>query len=139
MVPSFQVLPPSLIPDSVGVVAGIAYKTFCIFPPRYLRHLLSLCVGLGLVTQRSEIKVISDIFQLPSCEYALGIINCTGLSARKLVGDDTVYPTKGQVVIVQGEAKRVGMILGGRLDAYVIPRPGSGTTVLGGCKLAGDW
>jgi D-amino-acid oxidase len=94
---------------------------------------------MGLKTQRSEIKVISDVFQLPLCEHALGIVNCTGLSARKLVPDNTVYPTKGQVVIVQGEAERVSMILGGKLDAYVIPRPGSGTTVLGGCKLAGDW
>jgi D-amino-acid oxidase len=50
-----------------------------------------------------------------------------------------MYPTKGQLVVVKGEAERVAMILGGSLDAYVIPRPGSGTTVLGGCRLAGDW
>ena len=139
LVPSFQVLPPSSVSHDTGIIAGITYKSFCIFPSLYLQHLLSRCTGLGLKTQVVEVKSIPEIFHLPSCESAFSVINCTGLSSKTLVGDKTVYSTKGQTVIVRGEAERIGIISGGRREAYVIPRPGSGTSILGGCKLAGDW
>jgi D-amino-acid oxidase len=139
LVPSFEVLPPSSIPHDEGIIAGITYKSFCLFPSQYLQHLLSRCSDLGLKTHTMEVKSIAEIYQLPSCESAVCLVNCTGLSSKTLFGDKAMYPTKGQTVIVRGEAERISLILGGRLEASVIPRPGSGTSVLGGCKLAGDW
>jgi len=79
-------------------------------------------------------------------------VNATGLGARILVPDETVYPIRGQTVTVMGQAKRITILdlnptpLDRRsvksLEpniTYVLPRPYSGTTILGGTKQAGNW
>ena len=64
-------------------------------------------------------------------------VNATGLSAKWVCGDENMYPIKGQTVLVKGEAKGARTwVDGGR---YVIPRPGSGTTILGGTREVGNW
>jgi len=67
------------------------------------------------------------------------VVNATGLMAAALAHDDSVYPIRGQTVLVRGEARAVRCRMradGGGMD-YVIPRPGSGTTILGGTKEVG--
>ncbi len=64
-------------------------------------------------------------------------INATGLSAKWVCGDESMYPIKGQTVLVKGEAKGARTWVDG--DRYVIPRPGSGTTILGGTREVGNW
>lgn len=67
-------------------------------------------------------------------------INATGLGSRTLVRDEAMYPTRGQTILVKGEAKKAVTWL--REDggvSYVIPRPGAGDTILGGCKQDGNW
>lgn len=67
------------------------------------------------------------------------VVNATGLGARTLVPDPAVHPVKGQTVLVKGEAQAIRTFLyaGGGGIAYVIPRPGSGTSILGGTKEKG--
>lgn len=71
-------------------------------------------------------------------------VNCSGLGARQLCGDEGMFPVRGQTVLVKGEAKATrtryhsGAISQG-VSSYVIPRPGSGTTILGGTKEKGEW
>jgi hypothetical protein len=53
-----------------------------------------------------------------------------------------LYPIRGQTVLVKGEAERSRTYVGFAGDediAYVVPRPGSGTTIIGGCKQVGNW
>ncbi|KAI6909011.1 hypothetical protein KC318_g18592, partial [Hortaea werneckii] len=57
----------------------------------------------------------------------------------KLCGDEAMYPIRGQTVLVKGEAERIRTQLGEGYNAYCIPRPGSGTTILGGTKEANNW
>jgi D-amino-acid oxidase len=72
-------------------------------------------------------------------------INASGLGASTLVPDDSMFPIRGQTVLVKGEAHstitRVGQSLNGVVPdrTYAIPRPGSGTTILGGTKEEGVW
>lgn len=66
-------------------------------------------------------------------------VNATGLSAGKLCNDSKVHPIKGQTVLVKGEAKATRTRIGADYISYCIPRPGSGTTILGGTKVKGDW
>jgi D-amino-acid oxidase len=74
-------------------------------------------------------------------------VNATGISALKLVPDPDLYPIRGQTVTVAGEASQITTI-----DAlpsnstpsstpimYVLPRPHSNTTILGGTRQIGDW
>lgn len=63
-------------------------------------------------------------------------VNATGLGARSLVPDEFLYPVKGQTVLVKGEAREAKTTDRNR---YVIPRPGSGTTILGGTREVGVW
>ena len=66
-------------------------------------------------------------------------INATGLGARTLVPDMAMYPTRGQTILVRGEASKVSTFEGIGLIRYVLPRKGSGTSLLGGTKQAGNW
>jgi D-amino-acid oxidase len=79
-------------------------------------------------------------------------VNATGLGARTIVPDEAVHPIRGQTVTVKGEAKRITTIDSNPTSSdrrslgpsepnitYVLPRPHSGTTILGGTKQAGNW
>lgn len=63
-------------------------------------------------------------------------VNASGLGAKELVPDDAVFPVRGQTVLVKGEAKYAKTM---NENKYVIPRPGSGTTILGGTREVGNW
>ena len=79
-------------------------------------------------------------------------VNATGLGAHILVPDEAVYPIRGQTVTVKGEAKQNTTVDSKPTSSnrrsleplepnitYVLPRPYSGTTILGGTKQAGNW
>jgi D-amino-acid oxidase len=65
------------------------------------------------------------------------VINCSGLGARELVGDDLVYPLLGQIVIAErGNADLATTVTDDRDPErifYIIPRRDE--LVLGGCSL----
>lgn len=63
-------------------------------------------------------------------------VNACGLGAKELVPDDGMVPVRGQTVLVRGEAKHAKTMNENR---YAIPRPGSGTTILGGTREVGNW
>lgn len=66
-------------------------------------------------------------------------VNATGLGARALVGDQDVFPTRGQTVLVRGEAAGVSTVEAKGGIKYVLPRAGAGLSVLGGTKEDGVW
>jgi D-amino-acid oxidase len=80
-----------------------------------------------------EERVVTDIMH----ERGDVIINCTGLGARELVGDDLVYPLLGQIVIAErGNADLTTTVTDDRDPErifYIIPRRDE--LVLGGCSL----
>lgn len=71
----------------------------------------------------------------------MAFINCAGLEARKFLGEEegaTFIPILGQFLLAQGEPERCAFYQefnDERETGYVNPRPGSGTTVFGGCKI----
>jgi D-amino-acid oxidase len=74
-------------------------------------------------------------------------VNATGISAFKLVPDPNVYPVRGQTVTVAGEASQITTFdcfpsnptPSSTPIIYILPRPHSNTTILGGTKQIGDW
>lgn len=50
-----------------------------------------------------------------------------------------MYPTRGQTILVRGEASKASTFEGIGRIYYVIPRKGSGTSVLGGTMQPGNW
>jgi D-amino-acid oxidase len=80
-----------------------------------------------------EPRVVIDL----AAEPGDAVVDCTGLAARELAGDETIYPLLGQVVMTEpGDVDRSITITDDRdPDAlfYVIPRRDE--LVLGGCSL----
>lgn len=137
LVPSFEVQEHDALPP--GISAGVSYKTFNLAPTKYLRHLFFLCLQMGAKPYIAEVQTVRDVFDVISIAPAVGVVNCTGLSARTVANDDTMFPTKGQTITVKGEASHIRTRIGGKWEAWVIPHPGTGTSLIGGCKLAHDW
>lgn len=83
--------------------------------------------------QPIEQRVVIDL----AAERGDIVVNCTGLGARELVGDDLVYPLLGQLVIAErGEVDPTVTVTDDRDPErifYVIPRRDE--LVLGGCSL----
>lgn len=139
----FAVIPASDLPAAVHY--GVVFRSFCINVPKHLAYLLNSFTATGGTVIRHDLPTDKGFgATLADAEGLAGgdvhaFVNATGLGARKLVGDEKMFPTRGQTVLVRGEAAGVSTRLGRAYVAYCIPRPGSGTTILGGTKQVGDW
>ncbi|KAI9877118.1 MAG: hypothetical protein M1830_004742 [Pleopsidium flavum] len=137
------VIPRSELPE--GVHYGVVFTSFCVNVPKYLQYLLNTFTAAGGKVIRQDLPTDKGFgAALTAAEVAAGdrvhaFINATGLGARKLLGDEKMFPTRGQTVLVRGEASGAMTRVGKGYVAYCIPRPGSGTTIVGGTKQAGDW
>ncbi|KAF4637613.1 hypothetical protein G7Y89_g482 [Cudoniella acicularis] len=137
--PSFEVMSKEAIDAEGNFAAGFRYKTFAVCPPIYLQYLQGTCREQGVECREHIVGSPSDVFSLDGLENSIGVINCTGLAAGALVSDTNVFPTKGQTVLVAGQASRIATRRGDGWEALVIPWPGTNQTLLGGCKIPGDW
>ncbi|KAI9845255.1 MAG: hypothetical protein M1837_005011 [Sclerophora amabilis] len=156
LVSSFTLLPPDSLPPKTAT--GICFTSYTANPEIYLRYLQTQLVVLGGRLQRLDLSVSDGLGaaltavaanrQITSAgaRVPVAFVNATGLSARTLVPDGQVYPSRGQTVLVRGVAESIRTRVGEFGIAYVIPRgpigndgDAEGTTVLGGCKQAGNW
>lgn len=119
----------------------------CINTAIYLPWLVSQCLANGVVFKRAVFAHILDAASSdihPAGKVDL-VVNCTGLMASKLAGveDSSMYPARGQVVIVRNEAGKMLDVSGtddGSSEAcYVMTRAAGGGTILGGSYQVGDW
>ena len=105
--------------------------TMFIEPPRYLRALMR---DFRIAGGRVVVGEIADRRQL--AEFAEPVIvNCTGLGARDLFGDDSLVPVKGQLVVLRPQSEVDYLTIGGgRFSSggsqYMFPR--SDGVLLGG-------
>lgn len=136
--------------DLPEIQHGAYYKAMCINVPRFLLYLQERATSLGVRVLKAHLPThgvlsatlsgAADFVRFetgrpkPAC-----FVNATGLGAKKLCGDDAMYPIQGQTVLVKGEARSTITRVGDGYRAYCIPRPGSGTTILGGTKEEGVW
>lgn len=139
------------------LVFGVGYKSICFDPPTYLTYLFQRIQSLGATVFKSKLDVKHHLSGVvASAKSLLGeksmedmdlFINCAGLSARHFVSEEEaekLFPIRGQTLLINGEAKIARTITnlkgeGGEEVVYVIPRPGSGTTIFGGCKQVGNF
>ncbi|KAF2836840.1 nucleotide-binding domain-containing protein [Patellaria atrata CBS 101060] len=152
-VQSYIPIPPSSLPSNT--TAGATYTSLTIWPPLYLSHLTTLFLSLGgrilkhTLPSPLPLALATASLLVPTTS---GFVNCTGLAARSLVPDETVYPIAGQTVRVRGVAGALTTVEGGGPgvnDAgpkagnggvtYLIPQPSEELTVLGGTKEEGNW
>lgn len=132
-----------------GVRSGVSFTAICVNVPHHLQYLLSSFLAAGghilkmnLPTQKDSRGFVATLKSVAALVEQKGLgrtkvfVNATGLGARSLVGDEDVFPTRGQTVLVKAESKFAKTT---DQNSYVIPRPGSGTTILGGTRENGNW
>lgn len=101
----------------------------------YMPWLMDRASALGAVIEQRDVTSLDEL-RAPRRI----IVNCTGLGARELVGDDAVYPIQGQVVRVE---RPPGITRGFSDDhhprgvTYFIPR--THDCILGGTSRKGEW
>jgi D-amino-acid oxidase len=96
--------------------------------PVYLSWLRSRLEALGGTLTRMSLAA------LPGTEDV--VVNCAGLGSRRLAGDPSIHPVRGQVVLVDGiELDRWWLDADG--PTYVVPR--TDTVVVGGTDDHDDW
>ncbi len=111
--------------------------TMFIEPPRYLRALMR---DFRVAGGRVVVGEIADRGQLAGLAEPV-IVNCTGLGARDLFGDDGVVPVKGQLVVLRPQPELDYLTIGGGRfsrggSQYMFPRADG--VLLGGTFNRGE-
>ena len=81
----------------------------------YLAWLVSQCRKNGVEFKRGVFKHVADAAEVHhSGKKADLVVNCTGLSSRSLGGveDKTLYPGRGQIVVVRNTVGAMSSISG---------------------------
>jgi D-amino-acid oxidase len=117
-----------------GYEYGLRFAVPLAEMPRYLPWLVSRVHALGGQITPRVLRSLDDV--------GVGtdvVVNCTGLGARDLVGDESVYPVRGQIVRVRNPGLTMSVRdeehPGGR--AYVHPR--TEDCILGGTLDENQW
>ncbi|MBU2669358.1 FAD-binding oxidoreductase [Actinoplanes bogorensis] len=122
---------PGDLPD--GWASGWRFRAPVIDMPVYLQWLLKRYEATGGELIRGRLTRLED-----GLADAPVVVNCTGLGARALTGDDTLAASRGQIVVVANpgvEEFFVEMTDDPEL-AYLLPQ--GDRLLLGGCTIAGD-
>jgi glycine/D-amino acid oxidase-like deaminating enzyme len=107
------------------------FETMFIEPPVYLETMLREVRLAGASIENREFHSVAEMLALPQ-EL---IVNCTGLGAKDLFGDEELTPIKGQLTILQPQPEVQYATLPPEL--YMFPRRDG--IVLGGTHERGVW
>jgi len=130
-IPTLQPMSSEQLP--AGYEKGCQFDGVVIDTSLYMPYLMKTLTALGgsivqrTVTDLGEAQEMFDV-----------VVNCAGLGARELVGDTSLYPTRGQLVRVpkNGLDHVIGDNLGRNALAYIVPR--THDMVLGGTSQPHD-
>lgn len=89
----FEMCHPGELPPQY--VCGWRYTIPLVDMPRYLDYLTRRLAASGVAVEIGGIGSFREV-----AGNARALVNCTGLGSRTLVPDDEVFPTRGQLVIV---------------------------------------
>ncbi|POM59037.1 D-aspartate oxidase [Phytophthora palmivora] len=131
---NFRLLSPEEAAEvSPGATHGFAFDALIYNPKPFMMWLHEEIRQLGGTFEQRRVKDLDD----EDCDL---LVNCSGLAAKELVGDDTVFPIRGQIVNVHNlklNKLKVSIDKDGE-HAYIIPRP-NGDVVLGGTVQEHNW
>ena len=107
------------------------FKTYVLEGRKYLPWLTEKFLKNGGLIEKRKIENLMELSSYDIC------INCTGLGARDLIGDKSIYPVRGQYLTVKTQkVKEFYKILEDR-TTYVIPH--RDIVILGGVEEANEW
>lgn len=129
LIPEMRYLDPSENPFSAPYV--LQFDTMLIEPNRYLPALLDDFHAAGGTIQVREFRDVAELQTLPERV----VVNCTGLGAKALFGDEELTPVKGQLTFLLPQPEVDYVVLAD--DLYMFPR--SDGILLGGTHEEGVW
>lgn len=131
LLPEFRQAEPSELPD--GFASGHRFTVPLVDMPVYLAHLHHRFRDLGGEVELRAIRSLDEF------RDASAVVNCTGMGAAGLAGDNTLRPIRGQHVAVEnpGITKFFSEDTGLSPD-LVCFYPHGDTVVLGGTAIDGD-
>ncbi|MCL7375379.1 FAD-dependent oxidoreductase [Streptomyces sp. 35G-GA-8] len=121
------------LPD--GVAQGLRAAVPLIDMPVYLRYLKARLRAAGGTVERRSVTGFAE----PAAESSV-VVDCSGLGARELAGDASLYPVRGQVVIVENpgiDEWFVAAVPGSSETTYLMPQPYG--VLLGGTASDHSW
>jgi D-amino-acid oxidase len=89
--PDFRPATPAELPP--GFTTGWWYRGPLVEMPVYLAFLLGQVDQFDIPIEVAEVRSVAGLAPV--------VVNCTGLGARELAGDDSVRPVRGQLVVVR--------------------------------------
>ena len=131
-VPALEHVPRHELPD--GYADAWALTLPVADMGRYLPWLERRFAALGGTVTEARVARLDE-----ALERTAVVVNCAGLGAGKLAGDDSVVPIRGQVVVVERPSGFSQWLLDQSDDealTYIVPR--DDTVVLGGTAQAGS-
>ena len=118
-----------------GYPYGLRFVVPLVEMPLYLPHLHAAVRAAGVRHVVRRVAALDEVLDLAPAV----VVNAAGMAAGALVGDDTVFPVRGQIVRVTNPGQALSVRdedhPGGR--AYVHPR--SKDCILGGTLEVGSW
>lgn len=114
-----------------GLNGGYLMDVPMVAPPIYLARLHEQFLAAG---GRLEQRLVESLEELAG-EAPL-LVNCSGVGAREVAKDDSVYPMRGQTILTDAQGIRVGYMDNSSVD-HIFPRADG--VLIGGVKTIGDW
>jgi glycine/D-amino acid oxidase-like deaminating enzyme len=119
----------------LGFVVGWRLTAPVVNMPVYLNYLLERFVAAGGRIEKGHLTSLKD-----GAPEGRIVVNCTGISARHLVPDDTLQPVRGQAIVVTNPGISDFFVEDRGADRdqlYIFPH--EDTVVLGGTLEPGEW
>jgi len=114
-----------------ALTGGYLMDVPMIAPPIYLRRLHDQFLAAGGTFEERTIETLDEV-----ANEAPLLVNCTGVGARAIASDATVYPIRGQTMLLDASGIRVGYMDHDAID-HIFPRADG--VLIGGVKVKGDW
>lgn len=131
----YRALPTSEIPS--GFQGGYYAHVPIAEPHIHLPFLIKRFREMGGVLEERNVSSIEDV-----AEQGRIVVNCTGLGARQLLGDNEVFPIRGQILRVRNPGIQRSMTIEADNEhseyaTYTIAR--SEDVILGGVAMVNNW
>jgi D-amino-acid oxidase len=117
-----------------GYENGHVFTAPVVEMPVYMDYLLERFAAAGGSVERRVVSSLEEV-----AEEGRVVINCSGLGARELVGDNSMAPIRGQIMRVRNPGLKRFLLDEGNPEGvtYIVPR--TEDCVLGGTAEEGEW
>jgi D-amino-acid oxidase len=132
LIPDLRPAEPADIPD--GYLVGFRATMPMIDMPQYLDYLTQRLAAAGCAIEVHPVQSLAE-----ATDTAPIVINCAGLGAGPLAGDDTVRPLFGQHVVLSNPGLRQLFLEVGSGSEWVCYFPHRQRVVCGGISIPGRW